>query len=295
MTATLPRPALSVAPGAPVEVARRVELVRRLAAMHARVARGTLRPPVLSALDRLLPRSPLPDVHATLPGGVRLSLDGRGALARIALLCAGYEHRECEVLAGAVRPAGVFVDVGANVGWFSLLVAAHRPGAAVWAVEPMPGTAAALRRTLAESRLSSVLVHQVALSSAPGSADLVATADSAFAHLPASGGSRSAAGRAIPPGAGLVTCSVVTLDQMWTEAGRPRVDAVKVDVEGVEPEVLRGGTALLRRCRPLLVVEAPTPAEVAAVEDVLGPLAYRRVRPPGVLPYNLVFVPEESP
>jgi FkbM family methyltransferase len=294
MTAGPPRPSIETA-WSPAGTRARVELVRRLAGLHARLTGGTLRRPVLSVLDRLLPPSPLPDVRAGLAEGVTLRLDGAGALARIALLCGGYEHRECEVLAGAVRAGGVFVDVGANVGWFSLLIAAHRPDATVWAIEPMPATAAVLRGNVAAARLSSIAVHEVALGAEVGAADLVVTADPAFAYRSDVGAGRSPAGRVARSGAGLATCPVTTLDRLWAQAGRPQVDAVKVDVEGAEPDVLTGAVEVLRACRPLLVVEAPSPPEVAAVEKVLGPLGYVRVARPGVLPYNLVFVSEEAP
>jgi hypothetical protein len=82
-----------------------------------------------------------------------------------------------------------------------------------------------------------------------------------------------------------------TLDRLWSAAGRPRVDAVKVDVEGAEPDVLAGAAVLLRSCRPVLVVEAETDAQLAAVEEVTGPLGYRVAACPGVLAYNFVLVP----
>jgi FkbM family methyltransferase len=286
VVASLPRPSLRTRP----EPGRRfrttrLHLARRAAAVHAAATGGRLHPLVLAALHRLLPAAPLPDVHASLGGDARLWLDGTGALARMALLCAGYEHRECEVLAGAMRPGGVFVDVGANVGWFSLTVAAHRPSATVWAVEPAPATADQLARNVAVSKLSRVVIHRVLLGAADGTAELVVTPDSAYTHM--SGVGRIRAGSRSET----VTCRMSTLDRLWTAAGRPRVDAVKVDVEGAEPDVLAGAAALLRSCRPVLVVEAETDAQLAAVQEVTGPLGYRVAACPGVLAYNFVLVP----
>ena len=282
----LPRPSLRIRPE-PGRWSRttRLHLVKRAAAVHAAATGGRLHPRVLAALNRLLPASPLPDVHALLGGDARVRLDGTGTLARMALLCAGYEHRECEVLAGALRPGGVFVDVGANVGWFSLTVAAHRPSSTVWAVEPVSATADRLAENIAVSKLSRVVIHRVLLGAADGTAELVVTADPAYAHI--SGAGRVQAGQQSET----VTCRMSTLDRLWTAAGRPRVDAVKVDVEGAEPEVLAGAGALLRSCRPVLVVEAPTDAQRETLEEVTGPLGYRVAACPGVLTYNSVLVP----
>lgn len=283
----LPRPSLRVRPE-PGRWSRtaRLHLVKTAAAVHAAVTGGRLHPRVLAGLDRILPASPLPDVQAVLAGPVRLQLDGTGALARIALLCAGYEHRECEVLAGALRPGGVFVDVGANIGWFSLAVAAHRPSSTVWAVEPLPATADRLAANVAAAELAQVVIHRVLLGAADGVAELVATADSAFAHV-SGAGRTSRTGRPEPT----VTCPVTTLDRLWQAAGRPRVDAVKIDVEGAEPEVLAGAGALLRACGPVLVVEAPTAAHREVLDRAVEPLGYRRTACPGVLPYNSVLMP----
>ena len=282
----LPRPALRVQPE-PGRWSRtaRLHLVKGAAALHATATGGRLRPRVLAALDRLLPPSPLPDVRAVLGGDIGLRLDGTGALARIALLCAGYEHRECEVLAGAVRPGGVFVDVGANVGWFSMTVAAHRPSSTVWAVEPLPATADRLAENIAAAELARVVIHRVLLGAADGTAELVATVDPAFAHVSGAGRSRTGT----QPGT--VTCPATTLDRLWEDAGRPRVDAVKVDVEGAELEVLAGAGVLLRSCRPLLVVEAPTATHREALDRATEPMGYRRTACPGVLAYNSVLVP----
>jgi FkbM family methyltransferase len=286
----LPRPSLRIRPG-PGHWSRtaRLHLVKRAAVVHAAATGGRLHPRLLVALNRLLPASPLPDVQAALGGEARLRLDGTGAVARMALLCAGYEHRECEVLAGALRPGGVFVDVGANVGWFSLTVAAHRPSSTVWAIEPVPATADQLAENLAASGLSRVVIHRVVLGAADGTAELVATADSAFAHV--SGAGRTTWTDRQEP---TVTCPVTTLDRLWAAAGRPRVDAVKIDVEGAEPEVLAGAVTVLRACRPVLVVEAPTDAHREALDRVVGPLGYRRTGCPGVLPYNSVLSPVRS-
>ncbi|GLZ41869.1 FkbM family methyltransferase [Actinokineospora sp. NBRC 105648] len=274
----LPRPALRLAEPAPA----RVGLAHGLARAHAWLTRGTLRMPVLSVLDRVLPRGPLPQVAATFAPGVSLRLDG--ALARAAVIAAGYEHREAEVLAAALRPDGVFIDVGANVGWFSLLIGTHRPDAVVWALEPVPATADLLAANLLAAGLPAVELIRLAAGPRRGSAEFTTHTDSAYAHQ-----TDLDAGRVPQVETGAVRCEVVPLDELWAARGRPRVDAIKVDVEGAEPDVLRGATAILRRDMPLLVVEAPTAFAQDDLRARLGPLGYRRRRCPGALPYNAVF------
>ncbi|MFC5286582.1 FkbM family methyltransferase [Actinokineospora guangxiensis] len=268
---TLPRPRLRRAEPPTSRVnGWRIDGVAALGRLHAAATRGALRMPVLAVLDRLLPSGRLPDVTASVAGGAGMRL--RGAVARAALIAGGYEHREVELCAAALRPGGVFLDVGANHGWFSLVVGHARPDAAVWAVEAVPATAEVLAANL--SGTPNARVVRSAVGSCRDSVLLSVPEDDAFARLGTDG----------------TPCPQVPLDELWADFGAPRVDAVKIDVEGSEVDVLRGARGLLERDRPLLVVEAPTAADARAVRAEVAALGYRLRAVPGVLPYNAVLV-----
>lgn len=271
---TVPRPRLEVGPGAG---SLRTRAALGLAGWHARLTGGRLRMPVLKVLDRLLPTGPLPRVRARLAPGVDVDLDPAGALARASVIAAGYEHGEVEALAEALRPDGLFLDVGANIGWFTLMLATHRPAARVWAFEPLPATAGRLAENVRRAGRDNVRVVPAAAGRAAGEAAFTPTADDAFTHRSTGDGPS-------------VACSVTTVDEEWERAGRPRVDAVKVDVEGAEPDVLRGAERVLRRDHPVLLAETPDAAALAAVEAVVAPWGYRRRARAGLLPYNSLFV-----
>lgn len=274
----VPRPKIVV--GRDPDFVRRVRIavVASSAAFYATV---TGHPPPMSVrhlLDRLLPAGELPAVVAEFPGGVRLDLDGAGAVARVAILSHGYEQREIGLLAGAVRPGGVFIDVGANIGWFTVSVALCWPDATVWAVEPVPATADQLTETVQRAGLDQVRVIRAIAGSCVGTSLMHVPGDDALAH------------RASPASPGpVVDSEMVTVDAVWRRFGCPRVDAMKVDVEGSEVDVLIGAHELLATYHPLLIVEAPTAQDAEAIADVLGQHGYRHVRHRGVLPYNACF------
>ncbi|MDW7710826.1 MAG: FkbM family methyltransferase [Deferrisomatales bacterium] len=131
------------------------------------------------------------------------------------------------------------VDIGANYGIYSYYLA--RMGKSVEAFEPLPGCA----RTISAYRSPRIRVHNVALSSVPGTLRLFTPVVKGAAHTPSS----SFAPVAGPHEACMVP--VRTLDEYSFED----ICLVKIDVEGHELEVLRGATETLHRERPVSLVE----------------------------------------
>jgi FkbM family methyltransferase len=148
---------------------------------------------------------------------------------------------ELRLLPQLADPERVSLDVGANKGiyTFGLLGCS----AMVHAFEPNPKLFAILRRW-AEGRAE---LHPFALGERAGTMDL---------HVP-----RSARGGFSNQGGTLLPVTKREFESVAVEVQRiddldlGEVGFIKVDVEGYEREVLAGGKALLRRCRPVLLVE----------------------------------------
>jgi FkbM family methyltransferase len=167
-----------------------------------------------------------------LPGG-ELTLDlGTPYEAMVWL---GFEEREeLEALAGLLRPGDTFVDCGANIGLWSLTAAGLvGPTGRVIAVEPNPAVAPRLERHAATA--GNVSVVRAAVGERAGTARYDA-------------GATHNLGRLDPSGAQEV--DVVALDDVV----EPPVAGLKIDVEGHELGVLRGGARLLES-RPWIAVE----------------------------------------
>ena len=153
-----------------------------------------------------------------------------------------------EALRRRLPAGGVFWDVGADVGFFSLLGARITgPAGRVVAFEPSPEGAAAVRRHAELNGFSHVQVIEAAAGDQAGTARFVLAGESSWSHL-AERGNRRDSDRELD-------VSLVVLDQL-VEAGQiPPPDLVKIDVEGSELAVLRGMQRTLERSGPAIVCE----------------------------------------
>lgn len=171
-----------------------------------------------------------------------------------------FDVMERGVLADAIgrhRDAFTFVDIGANVGLYSLYVAARAGSRArILAIEPQPGILDRLRFNLAANPAVNVDVLPIAVADREGSVELVLdTNDSGGTHI-----DKHTAGR---DGAGDVAVSVPckTLVAILGDAGITKIDALKIDVEGAEDLVL---VPFFRDAPPSLL------PELALIEDTRG-------------------------
>ena len=153
-----------------------------------------------------------------------------------------------EAMPRHVRAGMTLIDAGANLGYFTLLMAdLCGPSGRVLAFEPNPAIAARLRRTLAVNGYDrNTTLHEFALGAAEGEASLV---------IPANEPKNS---YTMPPYPGM-DAPVVPVRRLDGIPGALDADLIKIDVEGAEESLLRGMTGILERSRPLTIFLEFTP------------------------------------
>lgn len=152
-----------------------------------------------------------------------------------------YEPHVRQAIRDRVQEGDVVVDVGANVGCIALLAAALVGGRGlVAAVEPNPDNVQLLYAGMAVNRAHNVRVLPYAASDRAGVVSIT-------------GGSNAHVVGARPPGPAVVYAQSVVLDEALSWL--PRLDLVKMDVEGHETLAFDGFRALIERHRPTLVIE----------------------------------------
>jgi len=150
-----------------------------------------------------------------------------------------------------LRSGETAVDVGANVGWYTYLLAlAVGPAGTVYSIEPVPPVYQLLRHVTRKLQLGNVTPINTALSHRSGEAIMrVPIGEDGLPNY-----YRSAIVTA-EPGTDVTidyTVNTRTLDDIL---GDKTVTLIKVDVEGHELATIRGGRLLLERCRPALLIE----------------------------------------
>ena len=177
--------------------------------------------------------------------GFKFHADLTDWIGQYIYLTGTYEPTTGTVIAALLEEGATMVDVGANVGYFTLL-GASRVGAhgRVYAFEPIPNTRKRLLENLALNRTGNVTVMDAALSDEAGELEMY--------EGPAGHNGLSSL-RPLEHSARKIQVQVSRLDDMAQDW--PRIDLIKIDVEGAEHKALLGMNALLSRDQPHIVIE----------------------------------------
>ena len=158
-----------------------------------------------------------------------------------------WEPFESRLVARLLKPGDVFLDLGANIGYYTLLAArACGPGGAVFAFEPEPGNFRLLLRNLELNGIRNVTAVNAAADAATGRTALFLSEDNQGDHRIYAGDGRSAP----------VEVPAVALDD-WFAGRDTRIDLVKMDTQGSEARIIDGMAGLIEsnRDRIRMIVE----------------------------------------
>jgi FkbM family methyltransferase len=199
-------------------------------------------------------------------------------------------------LSRLIRPDSVVCDVGANFGFYSVMIGRQLvPPGRVFAFEPSAETLSRLRTNIRLNRLERVVtVMPIAISDRQGVGYLANAKPEYLGNARDNSGSRalSSEGEKI---------SLDTLDHVCSEQKLTRVDLIKIDVEGHEMPVLEGATQTIRRFKPALVLECNDVAlqnsgsSAEEMNDKLHSMGYRLFFPRRKQLVPFTSVPFTSP
>jgi FkbM family methyltransferase len=203
-----------------------------------------------------------------LEGGVRLKcIDGLNSISGILQKQGGFEEIELDLVRRNLHGEGVFIDVGANVGLYSLMVARWFPGVTVHAFEPVQEVFQVFLANRAKNGISEsqMVINPMAV----GREDKVVHITTAF-HS-----SNYLTDASSAQATSAVRCAA--LDSYVDDHGLTDVRFIKIDVEGREFDVLKGAERTLKEFHPMVLIELiekPTSFHDRVVGDYRESIAF---------------------
>jgi FkbM family methyltransferase len=185
---------------------------------------------------------------------------------RKAYLLGGYEKTIAGHLGRECRAGTTALDVGANIGYFTLLLSELTgPGGAVFSFEPNPENAAKIRRMVDVNRIRNITVLQLAVSNHSGRMPFMVESTGSMGRLLAE-----------PVGAnGCIDVEVAPIDQVVRMQKIRMVSVIKMDIEGAEAEAIPGMKELLRRDRPVIFCEWHPAKTKSGYREIFSGVGYR--------------------
>jgi FkbM family methyltransferase len=208
--------------------------------------------------------------------GLELTLIPGNETSRSVFVTGRYEPNEFCLLSRLLKPGMTFIDIGANIGLYTLF-AARRVGEAgcVLAIEPSVREMHILKDNVEQNALGSIRLHAVALSDRASAVELLVASSQNSGHntLGAFGYNTALDHKE--------RVRTMRLDELVQSEKLSRVDMIKMDIEGAELAALRGAGESLERFRPVVLLELSDRAlqhQGSTSADVLALLAQHGYR-----------------
>ena len=214
----------------------------RLSVAIRRMRRKTPAPPAPGPVG--LPRVP-GRVQCMQLGDYRMYVDITDDLVGAVIARGGFEPHVTRAIANTLRPGDTFLDLGANIGYFSLLAASRvGPTGHVIGFEARPDNVSLARLSVRENGFRNVTLHNLAVSERDSQLRM---------HAPDHTSLSEVVDGSVEGTEHFVVIQAVALDDAL--AALPRLDVVKMDIDGGELRAVRGMRGVLRRHRPKLFFE----------------------------------------
>ncbi len=157
-----------------------------------------------------------------------------------------YEKEESAMIETLISPNDTIFDIGANIGWNAINIAAAQRASSVHCFEPIPHTYRYLKRNIDLNGMRNIIAHNFGFSDHAGAFP--------FYYYPGGSVNASSVNLTEREDVQAVACSVKTLDE-YVHEHQLRVDVIKCDVEGAELPVFKGGIHTLGRDKPIVFSE----------------------------------------
>lgn len=182
----------------------------------------------------------------------------------------GFSFEFSTIFIALIKSSSTYIDIGGNVGYYSLLANAYNPSMRIYTFEPSNGPYYFLRRNIELNNCKNITAEKIALSDKAGSIDFFEERNPKFPYI-----KYHASGIGNTKNTWEITnfekysVSTITLDEYVKMKGIESIDLIKMDTEGTEDLILSQATKVLKDMRPIIVCEVLTERIALSIETIL--------------------------
>lgn len=182
------------------------------------------------------------------PFGIEMETEGAARSAPFEILNFGrYEPEDESMTYLLVQNGDTILDIGANIGWYTINLAKRFPNSKIYSFEPIPPTFELLTKNVQRNKLDNVTLIHSGLSDKEEKKDLY--------YFRGGSSVASIVNFVNNPNAQKVTCKFNTIDRLVSELNISSVNFIKCDVEGSELLVLSGAKVTIEKFKPIILLE----------------------------------------
>lgn len=181
-------------------------------------------------------------IYYTGNDGVKYKLDPRDHVMSQIYLRGVYEKNTIRHLLKLIKPGDIFVDVGTNIGAYSLVIGKNLPTGKVISFEPNPKALAFLEENIKLNKLNNIQVNKMGLSDKNETAVLFTPSlTTASINKHQNSGEKS-------------TIELTTLDEFCEKNNITNIDILKIDIEGHEFKCLEGAKDIISKSKKMILI-----------------------------------------
>jgi FkbM family methyltransferase len=190
-----------------------------------------------------------------------------------------------------IKQCNSFLDIGANLGFYSFVAAKSNPNIIVHSFEPSNGAHYYISRNVAHNKANNVTVHKTALSDKNGAISFHEEINPKYPYLKhfLSGISNTDNTHSMRASKSY-DVTTETLDHFVQRIDLSSVDLIKMDTEGTEHLIVSQGLNTLQKFKPILIIEILDDSAAQSLERLILPLDYKMFQytDKGLLPLDKI-------
>ena len=204
------------------------------------------------------------EIQAINSNTFKMLLETPGLIEDIIIQYGCWEPAIDYIIAHYMKENGIFLDVGANIGYHSLNIASLFPEAECIAFEPHPKIFEQLKENVELNNFKHLITNKMAVGDYCGTTTINLTNDTSYNR----GLSTILNDKSLESESHNVNVKITTLDEYLDQDKKNRISVMKIDTQGYEYQVLKGALDIINRSRPVILMEIHKISGVG-VKDVL--------------------------